>query len=345
MTAARSTFEAAEDGVGEWLAAATAFATTDDGHAELLALLPDAALFGDVDRQDQIHAALLRGERARAEQDIAAASVSKPTAAVSDGDLQLIADDFGVALEQVRRDHVISHILAALSAPGLADEFTFYGGTALSRTLLPRLRLSEDIDLIAQRARRSTAEDIENTIEKALARTHGKVAWEPRLSATTGAKSAVLRTDYGVVIRIQMMKQIDLPSWPTHKQQLLQRYADARPAKLRVFTPSAFAAAKTLAWMDRRASRDLYDLWALALLGLIDAQAADVYRRYGNGAIPGAWMFRDASDEDAWNVALAHQGRVRVNPADALRVVCASWAGAGEQLPFRVQSSQSQKGP
>ncbi len=75
VTAARSTFEAAEDGVGEWLAAATAFATTDDGHAELLALLPDAALFGDVDRQDQIHAALLRGERARAEQDIAAASV------------------------------------------------------------------------------------------------------------------------------------------------------------------------------------------------------------------------------------------------------------------------------
>ena len=56
---------------------------------------------------------------------------------------------FGVADEQVRRDHLISHVLA-----GLADlelPVVFFGGTALGRTHLINpeggARLSEDIDL------------------------------------------------------------------------------------------------------------------------------------------------------------------------------------------------------
>lgn len=56
-----------------------------------------------------------------------------------------VADRFGVDLDQARRDHVISHILASISrrAP---RRFIFYGGTALSRTWLPDARLSEDVD-------------------------------------------------------------------------------------------------------------------------------------------------------------------------------------------------------
>lgn len=55
---------------------------------------------------------------------------------------------FGVSPVQVARDHVISHALAAIASLG-TDRIVFFGGTALSRTLLPELRLSEDIDLIA----------------------------------------------------------------------------------------------------------------------------------------------------------------------------------------------------
>src|ERR1035437_6902676 len=55
---------------------------------------------------------------------------------------------FGVAEVQVRRDHAISHILAALSRHR-RQELIFFGGTALSRTYLLDERLSEDIDLIA----------------------------------------------------------------------------------------------------------------------------------------------------------------------------------------------------
>lgn len=59
-----------------------------------------------------------------------------------------IAYQFGVAPEQVERDHLIPHLLAVLS-DRFADRIQFIGGTALVRTHLPEGRLSEDIDLIA----------------------------------------------------------------------------------------------------------------------------------------------------------------------------------------------------
>jgi predicted nucleotidyltransferase component of viral defense system len=39
-------------------------------------------------------------------------------------------------MEQVRRDHLISHILAALSV-SFHEQVIFFGGTALARTYLP----------------------------------------------------------------------------------------------------------------------------------------------------------------------------------------------------------------
>lgn len=54
---------------------------------------------------------------------------------------------FGVDDRQVQRDHLVSLLLASLSlhAP---DDVVFFGGTALARTHLPYLRLSEDLDLL-----------------------------------------------------------------------------------------------------------------------------------------------------------------------------------------------------
>lgn len=72
-------------------------------------------------------------------------------------ELQEIAARFGVDESQVRRDHLISHLLAALSAE-LADSVIFFGGTALARSIVPDGRLSEDVDLIAVGPRRTVAE-------------------------------------------------------------------------------------------------------------------------------------------------------------------------------------------
>lgn len=58
---------------------------------------------------------------------------------------------FGVARDQVEHDFVISHVLSALSAH--SDQFVFHGGTALSRTFLDGLRLSDAGMITAEAAR------------------------------------------------------------------------------------------------------------------------------------------------------------------------------------------------
>lgn len=82
--------------------------------------------------------------------------------------------------EQVERDHMISHMLAGIARSPIRDDVVFFGGTALSRTYLPDLRLSEDIDLLARKSRSEVASELTRTFESALARTHGRLTWAPR---------------------------------------------------------------------------------------------------------------------------------------------------------------------
>lgn len=65
---------------------------------------------------------------------------------------------------KILHDFVISHVLAALEP--LSDRFVFYGGTALSRTILNGLRLSEDIDLLATEPRAETARPIDAALSR-----------------------------------------------------------------------------------------------------------------------------------------------------------------------------------
>jgi hypothetical protein len=92
-----------------------------------------------------------------------------------------VAQQFGVAPEQVERDHLITHLLGFLSER-FGDRIHFIGGTALARTHLPSGRLSEDIDLIAVDSRRTVAEELDDTLPRAVARTHGRLALEPLFS-------------------------------------------------------------------------------------------------------------------------------------------------------------------
>lgn len=239
-----------------------------------------------------------------------------------------IAERFGVALEQVRRDHLISHLLAAL-AVGAGDQVVFFGGTALTRTHLPDGRLSEDIDLLAVGDRSSAAAAVEATLAAGVRREYGRLAWEPALRETRGSESAVLRTVDGITVRVQLLSSTGYPPWPTEVRDLHQRYGDAPPARLRVFTRAAFAASKTVAWHDRAAPRDLYDLWALAGRGALDAEALDLWMRFGpTGRVPTKDMFATAPVETSWRAQLGGQTRLTVTADEALDVVRVGWAAA-----------------
>lgn len=248
---------------------------------------------------------------------------------LSEADLRRVQAEFGVLPGQVRRDHAISHVLAALARMDGADDLVFFGGTALARTVLPLLRLSEDIDLIARSPRGDVARRMELAIEEGLRRSHGQVNWRPALSDTSGAESAQIDLADGTQIRIQLLGATGYPPWPTVLMPLEQRYADAPPAALTTLTASAFAASKAIAWSDRAAARDLYDLWGLEGAGHIGREAAALLRRHGSTSRPdAARMFAQAPGTAAWKAALDHQGVIRVEPMEALEVVRRAWERA-----------------
>jgi predicted nucleotidyltransferase component of viral defense system len=220
---------------------------------------------------------------------------------------------------QVRRDHVISHCLAALTTID-DDRLTFFGGTALSRTRLPDLRLSEDIDLIARAPRTSTAQEIQDVLTTTLRPLIGTPIFEPAITQTRGAQASVMLLA-DVRVQIQLLASEGYPRWPTEVAELHQRYADAPSARMRVLTRPAAVAAKLSAWADRRAPRDLYDLWALATRGDVDADGVALFARHGPFTDARRVSFSRLPDKEAWHAALGHQGRVLVGPDEAADVV------------------------
>jgi len=245
---------------------------------------------------------------------------------VLDAEMQQVAETFGVAMEQVRRDHLISHVLGAISHD-LPDRVIFFGGTTLSRTYLPHGRLSEDIDLIAVGKRREVAVMLEDAIGARLARTHGGVTWEPAPSATRDPEPALLRTDDGLNVRVQLLDGAGYAAWPTEAVDLHQRYSDAPPARLTAYTAAAFVAAKTCAWLERAASRDLYDLYLLARAGFITSEAGELFMRHGflGATLPSSENLGQAPSGEAWRVQLGGQTRLTVAPDEALAVVQRAW--------------------
>lgn len=239
-------------------------------------------------------------------------------------DLARVAAEFGADSGQVRRDHLISHVLGALAAEISTEDLTFFGGTALSRTHIPDGRLSEDIDLLALGPRPDVLRAIEGAVRRGVQRSHGRPAWDPPLRDTRGAQTSVL-TAGGLAIRVQVLDGTGY-TWPTEVRDVEQRYADAPPASMRTFTGPAFAAAKLAAWAERRASRDLWDLAHLADRGLVDAEAARLFVRHGPFAHrPDAWILATPPSEDQWHNDLAHQTRLSLSAAEALATARAAW--------------------
>ncbi|HOS95623.1 MAG TPA: nucleotidyl transferase AbiEii/AbiGii toxin family protein, partial [Armatimonadota bacterium] len=189
---------------------------------------------------------------------------------LSAADARLQQEHFGVAPDQILHDFVISHVLAALEP--LSDRFVFYGGTALSRTLLNGLRLSEDIDLLSTGPRAEPARLIDSALS-GLQRGLGSVSADVRLQDVTTDTAPCTYRIGEVPVRIQLISAAHYPTWPTQRSMVAQRYSGLPDLELQTYTAEGFVAAKTVAWCDstRNAPRDLYDLWALAERGFVTA--------------------------------------------------------------------------
>jgi len=129
---------------------------------------------------------------------------AKPTLSFrpSPADLDRVMKHFGVAEAQARRDFVISWMLWSISRS--TTDLVLLGGTALSRTLLPELRLSEDIDLMPLAPRPAVASVIHRGLALDLERGFGQVVADLPLPDTRHPGASVY-TVGGHRVRVQLV--------------------------------------------------------------------------------------------------------------------------------------------
>jgi predicted nucleotidyltransferase component of viral defense system len=238
------------------------------------------------------------------------AALPRAASLLSPEDLTAVAASYGVAEEQVRRDHLIGHTLAAIAAA--SADVVFFGGTALARTHLADPasggRLSEDIDLWSE-SRRETAQLLEKAIPRALRREFPGVEFTVGLSAVRAVDPAQLATPDGLRLRVQLLDadggHAHWRMWPTEARLLAPRYSDVQATRLVVPTLPAFVAMKLTAWLDRRAARDLFDLASLARLGAVSTESLELAEA-ALGYRPSAAMLRLEPQGD-WIIELSNQ--------------------------------------
>lgn len=239
-------------------------------------------------------------------------------------EIERTAGAFGVPDSQIVRDHLISHVLAAIADSADHDRVTFFGGTALCRTWLPDLRLSEDIDLLVE----STADGdaLRTYIARRLRREFPELAWTGHGSQHQVETWSLASGDLVVKVQLALWRH----GWeaiPTVIREVELRYSDlAESALLRIPAPSGFAAMKLMAWFDRRTPRDLFDLAALADAGHIDQVAVDLVRSIA-GFTPGVANLERAvprSVASSWHTELGHQASDLASPEVCLARVRAA---------------------
>jgi predicted nucleotidyltransferase component of viral defense system len=240
---------------------------------------------------------------------------------------------WGTTESQVRKDHLISHLLFALrGVPG----FVFFGGTALNRTFLQACRLSEDVDLFLQPSDPGDPAAIITALRAGTRREFPDLAMVP--ASNREDVQSHLASAEDLLVRIQIVgPRHEYSLFPTEVAGVALRYSDL-PASvaLRIPTREAFVAMKCAAYEDRGTPRDLFDLGALAEAGAIGPSAVEMLRRF-RGYAPVEWQYDDSRGPSTgeWAAELAHQSRQPGDPLEVLRRVrgalasACGWAAAG----------------
>jgi hypothetical protein len=78
----------------------------------------------------------------------------------------------------------------------------------------PHGRLSKDIDLAAVDNRTTLAAELDVALERAVARTYGRLVWQPALTAVKDTQAASLRTASGLSVKVQLLSSRNRTVWP-----------------------------------------------------------------------------------------------------------------------------------
>ena len=184
-------------------------------------------------------------------------------------EVEVCAARFGVPETQIVRDHLISHVIAALAEVSDSTDMniTFFGGTALCRTWLADLRLSEDVDILVDDV--EVVDELTRAISRSLRRQFPEHSWSTPTTKHQVSTLNLVTSNCNVKVQLAQWRE-GWRSIPTTKAAVVLRYSDLpENVELEVPAPEGFAVMKMLAWFDRQTPRDRYDLAALAEAGHI----------------------------------------------------------------------------
>jgi len=227
---------------------------------------------------------------------------------ISSEELRGKAAAYGVPEDQILRDHLISHLLFALSTLD-SPRVTFFGGTALCRTWARDTRLSEDVDLLVEDHVDASAR-LPALISRGIRREFPETRWID-LGRLHEVVTQELRTGEGIALKVQLTRW--RPEWrrlPCVATQVRLRYSDLPESViLDVPTPASIVTMKLLAWSDRQAPRDLFDLDTLATGGYFTEEVRELFQAIAG--YPPLETFRRGglprNVEDHWRSELCHQ--------------------------------------
>lgn len=241
------------------------------------------------------------------------------------GELLQVQSLFSSSELQVRRDHAISHILAAIQ--GLRSEMVFYGGTALSRTFLTDGRLSEDIDLYTK-DRKKLCQELDE-IPELIEQEFPEASWQKMPSQLRDAESTNLSCGASIHVNVQVVDshQRGWQKVPVEIAEIFQRYSDAPRTRLCVPTFDGFVAMKSSAWFRRHAPRDLFDLEALSRKGEVTEHARELVQSLIGYRLTGTML--EGKVTGNWKQELAGQTKLTVSEEECLSRVL-EWWGASE---------------
>lgn len=233
---------------------------------------------------------------------------------IDDLEIRGLARELGVPESQIRRDHLLSHLIVGLP---LEDRVVFIGGTALNRTHLPDVRLSEDVDVHLVEG---LADDLVAQLLEAVRLEYPGLAVDSRERRHDVATYS-LQVDG---LRVQLQIITNRPEWtklPAEITPVRLRYSDlSESVDLLVPTVEAFGAMKLTAYIDRFAPRDLFDLRELAERGAVSDESLALTRKLLGRSLA-RQEFETSPSDDQWDIELSHQVAETGSPAEARQVV------------------------
>lgn len=233
---------------------------------------------------------------------------------IDDREVRRRASSLGVPESQVRRDHLLSHLINVLRE---AQDVVFIGGSALNRTQLPDLRLSEDLDA---HLLDGDPQAVVDSLVRGVRLDFPSIS-QGEYMRREDVHTFLLATG-GLTVQVQIIRRrLEWTALPSEQTHVRLYYSDL-PETALLLAPSAesFGAMKLTAFIERKAPRDLFDLRGLAERGLLTEHTLELSRQLLGRPLSPPEFDRTPGDE-AWTIELAHQVADPGQPDDALRIV------------------------